>query len=209
MQGSSARLPSASKHGDMPDHVIGNCISSSEMLLKSLVSGRDTCGAPPSRSSWPLKATMAAPLLTPQELTHALFLPSPKGVCSPRSSPWRGGWLTTSSQTCCKMRALTVCVLLCSAVVLTSAVKPGPAMFADWLEEQTTAAAPTSTAKLAAAYDEADYEWGCLREKRVENCRCIGCLDACGLATVALPDPTCAATAPAEQPTCCTTDYGE
>jgi hypothetical protein len=64
-------------------------------------------------------------------------------------------------------------------------------MFADWLEEQTTAAAPSSTAKLAAApaYDEADYEWGCLREKRVENCRCIGCLDACGVATDANPTP--------------------
>ena len=100
------------------------------------------------------------------------------------------------------MRALSVCVLLCSAAVLASAVKSGPVMFADWLAEQTTAAAPSSTAKSAAApaYEEADYEWGCLRETRLENC--IGCSDPCTDAGAVFDDDTrpCCATTYAVSP---------
>lgn len=111
-------------------------------------------------------------------------------------------WLVNQVITCCNMRALSVCVLLCSAAVLASAVKSGPAMFADWLAEQTTAAAPSSTAKSAAApaYEEADYEWGCLRETRLENCRCIGCSDPCTDAGAVCDDDT--------RP-CCATTYAE
>jgi hypothetical protein len=83
------------------------------------------------------------------------------------------------------MRALSLCALVCSALAIVSAAKPGPALFSDWLEKQTTAAAPSSTAKSAAApaYEEADYEWGCFTEKKFGNCRAIGCTDNCAGAT--------------------------
>jgi hypothetical protein len=84
-------------------------------------------------------------------------------------------------------------------------------MFADWLAEQTTAAAPSSTAKLAAApaYEEAEFEWGCLREKRVENCRCIGCLDACAPEIEEATGSSGSQGGCASELTCCATQYGE
>lgn len=78
------------------------------------------------------------------------------------------------------MRALSVCVLLCSALVLANAAKSGPVMLSEWLERQT--AAPSTTAKSASApahYEEADYEWGCFKSTEPRTCRCIGCADVC------------------------------
>lgn len=92
------------------------------------------------------------------------------------------------------MRAIPVCVLLCSAFILASAAKPGPALLADWMEKQTAGAGPSTTAKSASAspahYEEADVDWGCFKSATYRHCRVIGCTDYCDTGSCATAD-TC------------------
>lgn len=103
---------------------------------------------------------------------------------------------------------LALAVIGAACVTSVNAAKPNaPPMFAEWLEQKTVAARPSSAKPAAATayYQEADYITACFKQVARRNCRCIGCTDTCAPWDDNLTHSLCET----GTPLCCKTAYTE